>query len=149
MFKKFTKKDSRWYRDNYKYCISHLCLFLTKGIITPLQKLSGAKPWWTMILKSNWTCLHRRVQVETKNLLISIIVWLDWILQLCCKCALVWRTVRAYEVRRNINNNNINLVSSLALSVFLASAAYTTFLQDLLLPSATSYPDQSPRRFCL
>ena len=40
----------------------------------------------TRLCKRRW--FHRRVQVETKNLCISIIVWLDWILQLCCKCAL-------------------------------------------------------------
>ena len=57
--------------------------------------------------------LHRCVQVEPKNLLIWIIIWLDWILQLCCKCAFVLRTVRAYGLRRNINyhnnNNNTNI----------------------------------------
>ena len=58
--------------------------------------------------KRRW--LHRSVQVETKNLLIWIIVWLALILQLCCKCALVLRTVRAYGLRHNINyhNNNYN-----------------------------------------
>ena len=55
--------------------------------------------------------LHWRVQVKTKNLLIWIIVWLDWILQLCCKCALVLRTVHAYGLRRNINyHNNNNII---------------------------------------
>ena len=65
--------------------------------------------------KRHW--LHRRVQVETKNLLIWIIVWLDWILQMCCKCALVSRTVRFYGLGRNINyhnnNNNINSCSQM------------------------------------
>ena len=35
----------------------------------------------------------------------------------------------------------IRYASSLAISALLSSAANTTFLQDLLLPSATSLPD--------
>ena len=35
-------------------------------------------------------CKRCRLQVETKNLLIWIIIWLDWILQLCCKWALFY-----------------------------------------------------------
>ena len=32
------------------------CLSLTKEIITPLPKVSGMKPWWIIILKSNCKC---------------------------------------------------------------------------------------------
>ena len=57
-----------------------------------------------------WLLCQNLVKPQRSSLHSWNIVWLDQILQLCCKWALVLLTVRAYGPRRNINYHKIIIV---------------------------------------